>query len=71
MTPDDERRIEDLEVKCAFLEHQLSELDGLVRELFASNAELHRQIGELRDTRAAAEESSLTFGAGPEKPPHY
>lgn len=71
MNDDDTRRIEDLEVKCAFLEHQLAELDGMVRELYAANAELHRQLDELRDARGAGDDGSLTFGAGPEKPPHY
>lgn len=66
-----EQRLEDLEVKVAYLEHQLAELDGLVRELYAANAELRRELGGLKEER---EEGSLTFGeggAGFDKPPHY
>ncbi len=66
-----ETRIEDLEVKVAYLEHQLAELDGLVRELFAANAELRK---ELLAVKESGDEGSLTFGeggAGFDKPPHY
>lgn len=66
-----ELRMEELEVKVSYLEHQLAELDGLVRELFAANTELRREMLGLKETR---EEGSLTFGeggVGVEKPPHY
>ncbi len=66
-----EGRIEDLEVKVAYLEHQLAQLDALVQELFAANAELRRELGTMREVR---EEGSLTFGEGgpgADKPPHY
>lgn len=77
MTPDPgisdpaELRLEDLEVKVAYLEHQLGEMDALVRELFTMNTELRREIGGLKEAR---EEGSLTFGeggVGADKPPHY
>lgn len=67
----DTTRIEDLEIKVAFLEHQLAELDGLVRELFAANADLRKELGAVQESK---EEGSLTFGeggAGFDKPPHY
>ena len=66
-----ETRIEDLEVKVAYLEHQLAELDAMVRELFSANAELRKELGGLKESR---EEGSLTFGEGApggDKPPHY
>ncbi|MSP54208.1 MAG: hypothetical protein EXR69_01155 [Myxococcales bacterium] len=64
-------RLEELEVKVSYLEHQLAELDGLVRELFAANLELRRELVGVKEAR---EEGSITFGEGGvvvEKPPHY
>jgi uncharacterized coiled-coil protein SlyX len=66
-----ETRIEDLEVKVAYLEHQLAELDGLVRELFAANLELRKELLGLKESQ---DEDSITFGEGGpgfDKPPHY
>lgn len=68
---DDATRLLDLEIKVAFLEHQLAELDGLVRELFAANADLRKELGAVKESK---EEGSLTFGEGGpgfDKPPHY
>lgn len=66
-----EVRIEELEVKAAYLEHQLGELDLLVRELFAANAELKRELSGFREARTTGDDGSLTFSDGVERPPHY
>lgn len=62
-----DKRLEDLEVKVAYLEHQLAELDGLVRELFSAHAEQRKELEALRERP----EDSLTIGPGIERPPHY
>ncbi|HCH62992.1 MAG: SlyX protein [Deltaproteobacteria bacterium] len=65
-------RLEDMEVKIAFLENALSQLDEVVRELADDNVRLKREVAELRERMQAA------MGAGeamdPERyqvPPHY
>jgi uncharacterized coiled-coil protein SlyX len=70
--PAADRRLEDMEVKIAFLEHTLSELDGVVRELADDNVRLKREVVELR------ERLQVAIGGGesmdPERyqvPPHY
>ena len=69
-TPDP--RIQDMEVKIAFLEHALSQLDEVVREVADDNVRLKREVAELRERLQAA------MGTGeamdPERyqvPPHY
>jgi len=66
------KRLEDLEVKLAFFEHALSQLDEVVRELADDNARLKREVTELRGRVTAA------VGSGPDMdpaqyqvPPHY
>ena len=66
-----EGRVEELEVKAAYLEHQLGELDLLVRELFAANADLKRELSVFREARTTGDDGSLTFSDGAERPPHY
>ena len=65
-------RLEDMEVKMAFLEHALSQLDEVVRELADDNVRLKRTVAELQERLQAA------MGTGeamdPERyqvPPHY
>jgi uncharacterized coiled-coil protein SlyX len=65
-------RLEDLEVKVAYLEHTLSQLDEVVRDLADDNLRLKREVAELRERLTAA------VGSGPEMdpsqyqvPPHY
>lgn len=65
-------RMEDLEVKLAFLEHALAQLDGVVRELADDNVRLKREVADLR------ERLNTAVGSGPQMdpaqyqvPPHY
>lgn len=73
MTPKTaDRRLEDMEVKIAFLEHTLSELDGVVRELADDNTRLKREVLELRERMQAAMGNGEAMD--PERyqvPPHY
>ncbi len=69
-TPD--TRIDDLEVKIAFLEHTLSQLDDVVRELADENRLLKREIIELRQRMMAGGNPGDEMD--PERyqvPPHY
>mgnify|MGYP000385925135 CR=1 FL=1 len=69
MTTEDPR-LEAMEVKLAYLEHALAQLDEVVRELADDNLRLKREVVELRER--------LASGSGPEMdpdryqvPPHY
>ena len=67
-----DERLEDMEVKMAFLEHSLSQLDEIVRELSEDNLRLKREVGELRERLQAAVGSGEAMD--PERyqvPPHY
>lgn len=63
-----ERRVEDLEIKIAFLEQHIEELSGVIRE-FAD-----RVVSQERELQALKEQMELNGVAsatGHEKPPHY
>lgn len=61
----DPRRMEAVEVKAAFLEHTVAELDEVIRELFDRIGRLERDVTELREER-------MEMGDRPgETPPHY
>lgn len=60
-------RVDELEVKVAFVEARLLDLDDVVRELADQLAALRHEVESLRE-RVEAED--LT-GTAPEKPPHY
>jgi len=62
-----ERRLEDLEVKVAYLEALVSDLDALLRQVADRSAELDRELVALRQQvlRDEVAESAI------EKPPHY
>jgi SlyX protein len=61
----DERLVE-LEVRIAYQDKLIAELDEVVRT-FASRVEvLERQLGELRDSM-----DTENIGPGDEPPPHY
>jgi uncharacterized coiled-coil protein SlyX len=66
-TPDD--RTTDLEARLAWTERQLSELDGVVRELYDEVLRLRREVEGLRQD---GQSGGLTEGVpGHEPPPHY
>lgn len=64
-------RIEDLEVKVAFLEHTLSQLDEVVRELADDNVALKRQVVELTERVKAASQGADIDASPHQVPPHY
>ena len=64
---DGAQRIEDVEVKVAFLESHLLELSDVVRGLADQVARLEE---ELRVLREQVQVDEMT-GGGVEKPPHY
>ena len=61
-----ETRIHEMEVRLAYQDHLLSELDGVVRSFALRVERLERQISELQVAKGA-----LEVGSGDEKPPHY
>jgi len=63
-----ERRLEELEVKVAFVEHHLAQLDELVRGCVDALDGLQREIRELREERSTASERG---GLLDEVPPHH
>lgn len=68
----DER--DEIEVKLAWLEKYVVELDGVVRGLADEVVTLRAELAELRAVRAANPEEgegSETFDLSYEKPPHY
>jgi SlyX protein len=61
-----QRTIEDLEVKIAFLEHTVAELDGVVRETRDELDRLRRDIVTLQEQTTA-----MMPATEDTKPPHY
>ena len=61
-----ESRVHDLEVRLAYQEHTMAQLDDVVRGFALRVERLERQLDELKDSMG-----SLEVGAGDEKPPHY
>lgn len=76
-TPQDSRctaAIEDLQVRLAFLQDTVEQLDGVVRELGDDNVRLKRELRELRERVSSGTEGLLPDQDGDlasEKPPHY
>lgn len=68
---------EDLQVKIAYLEHHLAELDGVLRALYAQVDQLTTDVHRLREERRneRTDQESVTVGEGAslphEPPPHY
>ncbi|NCG18957.1 MAG: hypothetical protein GWP91_08095 [Rhodobacterales bacterium] len=61
-----QERITELEVKVAFQEHQLSELDGVIQTL------RHELDGLRRDVQEIREQGEDSESADPHQPPpHY
>lgn len=61
-------RMLDLEIKLAFQDRQVRQLDALVRELAGRLEKSERELAQLKDALRSPEE-----GVGPasETPPHY
>lgn len=57
--------IEDLQVRLAFHEHHLAELDAVIRELRDQVDRLREEVRELREQRPMGDEDP------DQKPPHY
>lgn len=73
-SPDTVNRVTDLEVRLAFLEHTISQLDDVVRETADEVARMRRMMTELRqrveqstDPGSADAPTDLEY----ERPPHY
>lgn len=65
-------RVEELEIKVAYLERNLAELDDVVREMGTENARLLREVKQLAERVAAA--AGQGGDVDPERyqvPPHY
>lgn len=63
----DAARVEDLEVKVAFLERHVGELDGVIRQLYDELAALRRDLAALGEAVRLDQPIDRTH----EKPPHY
>jgi len=63
-----QRRIEDLEVKLAFVEKHLAELDAIVRQSLDAMDDLQRQ---LKQVRAEIDVASESGDLAAERPPHH
>jgi uncharacterized coiled-coil protein SlyX len=63
-----EERIEDLEVKLAYQERLIGELDALVRTFGTKLDEAMRELKQLKDSLRSGEP---VVGPATEKPPHY
>ena len=66
--PSTAERIEDLEVKLAFQDKLIADLDALVRTFGDRLDAMQRQIDQLKK---AAESPELPLGSPNERPPHY
>jgi uncharacterized coiled-coil protein SlyX len=65
------QRIEDLEVRYAYLERLMADLDGVVRETADELAEIKAVVKTLHE-RAKSEDNAIVPGSlEEEKPPHY
>lgn len=64
------QRIEDLEVRIAFIEKSITDLDEVVRGLADNLDRLRRELVTLRET---VHDGTLTVVGDPrdERPPHY
>lgn len=65
--PMDERLL-DLEVKLAFQDRQVRQLDALVRQYVDRLEKAERELRELREALRSPQDE---LGSASEKPPHY
>jgi uncharacterized coiled-coil protein SlyX len=63
-----EERIEDIEVKLAYQERLIGELDALVRTFGAKLDDAMRELKSLKESLRSGEP---VVGPAAEKPPHY
>ena len=61
-----ETRLQEMEVRLAYQDHLLAELDGVVRGLGIQVQRLERGLAELQESVGEA-----VTGAADEAPPHY
>ena len=61
-------RVTELEVKLAYQDRLIADLDSVVHEFAKRVEQLERSVQSLRET---AEGSAAPIGAADEKPPHY
>ena len=66
-----QRRVEELEVKVAYLERNLAELDEVVREMADHNARLVREVKQLAERVAASSQGGDVDPERYQVPPHY
>ena len=67
-TTTDDDRLMDLEIKLAYQDRLIRELDALVRTFGTRLDEALRELRELKKSIASPE---VPVGAANEKPPHY
>lgn len=63
-----EDRLMDLEIKVAFVEKHLAELDEIVRRMHDSLSRLQAEVASLAEER---QEHGAVRSLADEKPPHY
>ncbi len=63
-----QERLTELEVKVAFLENYATQLDEVLQEAVARIEMLTKEVGELRESRAAF---SIRGDLNEERPPHH
>lgn len=62
------RRVEELEVKIAYQDRMIEDLDRVVQEFAARVGQLEKILSQLEGATAA---SGLDVGPADDKPPHY
>jgi uncharacterized coiled-coil protein SlyX len=60
--------LEELEIKIAFQDKAIADLDALVRAL---NIRLDDALREIKELKQAIRSPELPVGSATEKPPHY
>lgn len=65
-----DERITDLEIKIAFVERHVTELDELVRTLYDAVERLQLEVASLAES-AAAQGREGAKSLAEDKPPHY
>lgn len=63
-----EERLVELEIRVAYQEKTIAELDAVVREFAERTAKLERELEDLRKT---VQSSPPEVGPHDEEPPHY